>query len=349
MELSEQKISGIHEVHITDALNASILKLKLKVGETTTPPPDNDLIIYIDHFNSANPSLNRKQYIFPLNQKLQNSDELTIETKTINNEIIMTTTLNNQTIKSNQIILLEGENYLYTNYQNIQIELIYPKNNDLNKFFVNAGIYATNQLEESNNQNTLYIKDAFTKVENKVNLEVNNLTIDCLTSKDNKFTLDQDGNLIVNSIQTNQKIEASMDEIDILNKIYPIGSIYLTANETSPSVFFGGTWVLWGNGRVPVGVDLAQEEFNTPEKTGGSKYSEAHSHDIRWNNPSGSGVTISCTGTGSGVLNMNDWQWDKNTQKNGDSGSNLFTSTVGSGNSGNLQPYITCFMWKRTA
>lgn len=32
-----------------------------------------------------------------------------------------------------------------------------------------------------------------------------------------------------------------------------------------------GTWVAWGAGRVPVGVDTAQTEFNTVEKTGGEK------------------------------------------------------------------------------
>ena len=28
---------------------------------------------------------------------------------------------------------------------------------------------------------------------------------------------------------------------DLINKIYPVGSIYMTVNNTSPSVLFGGT------------------------------------------------------------------------------------------------------------
>jgi len=54
------------------------------------------------------------------------------------------------------------------------------------------------------------------------------------------------------------------------NKIYPIGSIYMSIDNTNPSDLFGGTWVAWGSGRVPVGVDTTQDSFNIVEKTGGS-------------------------------------------------------------------------------
>ena len=34
---------------------------------------------------------------------------------------------------------------------------------------------------------------------------------------------------------------------------------------------FGGTWVAWGAGRVPVGVDTTDTDFDTVEETGGTK------------------------------------------------------------------------------
>ena len=42
------------------------------------------------------------------------------------------------------------------------------------------------------------------------------------------------------------------------NTIYPVGSIYMSAVATNPNILFGiGTWVAWGQGRVPVGIGSA--------------------------------------------------------------------------------------------
>ena len=50
----------------------------------------------------------------------------------------------------------------------------------------------------------------------------------------------------------------------------PVGSIVFNVTNTNPNTYIGGTWVAWGSGRVPVGVDAAQPEFNTVEETGGA-------------------------------------------------------------------------------
>ena len=39
-----------------------------------------------------------------------------------------------------------------------------------------------------------------------------------------------------------------------INNFYPVGSIYMSARNINPSTFLGGTWVAWGQGRVPVGM-----------------------------------------------------------------------------------------------
>ena len=70
-------------------------------------------------------------------------------------------------------------------------------------------------------------------------------------------------------------------DFNLFNKIFPIGSIYMNINSTNPSEYFGGTWVQWGSGRVPVGVDSAQSEFNSAEKMGGTKIVDlSHSHTV---------------------------------------------------------------------
>ena len=128
---------------------------------------------------------------------------------------------------------------------------------------------------------------------------------------------------------------------------YRVGDLFLTTIATNPSNYLGGKWELFGPGRCLVCVDTSQTEFNSVKKTGGSKYLQEHYHDIRFLD--GNGVTISNRGTGIDVLDILNWKWTKNTQNEKNSGSNLYTNKEGTGTSGNLQPYITCYVWIRTA
>lgn len=57
----------------------------------------------------------------------------------------------------------------------------------------------------------------------------------------------------------------------ISNIIFPVGTIKITTTNVNPGNYLGGTWVAWGSGRVPVGINTSDSDFNTSEKTGGSK------------------------------------------------------------------------------
>lgn len=57
----------------------------------------------------------------------------------------------------------------------------------------------------------------------------------------------------------------------LIDVFYPVGTIYESVNNTNPSEFIGGVWVSWGAGKVSVGVDESQEEFNVAEKEGGER------------------------------------------------------------------------------
>lgn len=175
---------------------------------------------------------------------------------------------------------------------------------------------------------------------------------------------------------------------------YPIGSIFMTTVSSNPSVQLGvGTWVAWGTGQVPVGVDPSQTEFDTVEKTGGSKthtitlaqiprhnHSGApHTHaiDHKHNSTANDGAhrhTINMTSSGGSVFSVAEGQGSgyadyvnpiQSTSSNHSHAIPDFVGTSGpasngtTGNSGgntdgttqphnNLQPYITCYMWKRT-
>ena len=129
----------------------------------------------------------------------------------------------------------------------------------------------------------------------------------------------------------NSKVKINVD------LMYPVGSIYLSTNSTNPSQLFGGTWEQWGKGRVPVGVDTTQTEFNTVEKTGGNKVFNG--------------------------IHLTSYLVDGSTQYGFSNIRNYANRTIvasgeiaGSAHRGEtpinislLQPYITCYMWKRTA
>lgn len=129
----------------------------------------------------------------------------------------------------------------------------------------------------------------------------------------------------------------------ILTTLYPVGSIYMSVNNTNPSTYFGGTWVEWGSGRVPVGVNTNDSDFNIVEKTGGSKDLQQHQHNgLAWNGNQGESISLN-NGSSTG--------YSLTYQSGLVSGQeqSIQTYPTGTGNSGNLQPYITCYMWKRTA
>lgn len=53
---------------------------------------------------------------------------------------------------------------------------------------------------------------------------------------------------------------------------WPVGSVFLSVSSTNPATSLGfGTWTSFGAGRMLVGFDASQTEFDTVEETGGSK------------------------------------------------------------------------------
>lgn len=132
-------------------------------------------------------------------------------------------------------------------------------------------------------------------------------------------------------------------DIDILNLIYPIGSIYLSVRNTNPSVLFGGTWVAWGAGRAPIGVNTNDSDFNTVEKTGGEK-----THKLTVNEmPSHRHISSSYK---EGNAAAGDWASTPMGHTNPGKTGDYYSDYTGGGQPhNNLQPYITCYMWKRTA
>ena len=127
---------------------------------------------------------------------------------------------------------------------------------------------------------------------------------------------------------------------------YPVGSIYMNcSNATNPGTLLGfGTWSAFGEGRVLIGIDSSDTDFDTAEETGGSKthaLTEAqlpsHRHQV--------GSHDSTAGFGGAAGNV-EFVQDAGTGI----GNAVNTSFTGSGQAHTIvQPYIVVYMWKRTA
>ena len=132
--------------------------------------------------------------------------------------------------------------------------------------------------------------------------------------------------------------ELQINGTNVLEKVYPVGSIYINAsNSTNPATLLGfGTWVAFGAGKVIVGLDSSDTDFDTAEETGGAKThtlttSEipSHTHSLSTSdNPGGTGAIEVAGGAPTST---------QTTQ-----------ATGGGGAHNNLQPYIVAYMWKRT-
>ena len=160
--------------------------------------------------------------------------------------------------------------------------------------------------------------------------------------------------ITVNTTDTN-KIDVDVSDSDNLNlkltggdkglrthmleTIYPVGSIYINAGvATNPGTLLGfGTWSAFGTGRTIVGVDSSDTDFDAVRETGGSKthtltVSEipAHTHTV--------------------AASTNDSDESGVSQGHTINTTNVSTSSTGGGGAhNNLQPYITAYMWRRTA
>lgn len=141
----------------------------------------------------------------------------------------------------------------------------------------------------------------------------------------------------------------------IFDLIYPVGSIYMSVNSTNPKNLFGGAWAAWGQGRVPVGVN-SSGTFNTVEKTGG-----AETHTLTTSQMPSHGGHIPNASYAWGDAGEATYLLDKNSGAVAQHATNRpyvlragnemclrSNSEGGNGAHNNLQPYITCYMWKRT-
>lgn len=125
---------------------------------------------------------------------------------------------------------------------------------------------------------------------------------------------------------------------ELYNLIYPVGSIYLSINNTNPSTLFGGTWSQLKD-RFLLG---AGDTYSNGATGGESEHTltidemPSHTHTSRtrvgWSTGGGADVGRVTTNNG----NWNGWP-------------TVIDNAGGGQAHNNLPPYLVVYMWKRTA
>jgi microcystin-dependent protein len=160
-----------------------------------------------------------------------------------------------------------------------------------------------------------------------------------------------------NQVATTAFVTAAMTAATINNLVYPVGSVYVNATvSTNPATLLGvGTWVAYGEGRVPVGK-AGSGTFDTLGATGGAEtdshtLTEAemptHYHDSIHGFANGTSRPDSFIGIDG---NLGGGNFGGGTDD--DAWGSSQTKTKGGGGAHThdiLQPYIVVYMWKRTA
>ena len=127
--------------------------------------------------------------------------------------------------------------------------------------------------------------------------------------------------------------------VDMLGA-YPVGSIYLSASETSPAILFGGTWeriedrfLLAAGSSYAAGTEGGEASHTL---TNNEIPSHTHNINASYSNP---GSATSVNGKLLAGHDENSWLWE-------------FASTGSTGDGeahNNMPPYLAVYMWKRVA
>lgn len=140
------------------------------------------------------------------------------------------------------------------------------------------------------------------------------------------------------------------------DRMYPVDSIYISTNSTSPASLYGGSWERYGKGRTLVSVNESDTDF-TAGKTGGSK---THEVRVRLGNIYGlagvssknnlSGISVDGGKTYSGFTNFNGRQPVESARgMDGSFGPMQVEYYTAIGNLPTLDPYVSVYIWRRTA
>jgi len=136
-----------------------------------------------------------------------------------------------------------------------------------------------------------------------------------------------------------------------LNKIFPVGAVYITYDNNNPGNFLGGTWEQFGQGRTLVGEGTGNDGSTsmsfTTESTGGEyrhklSTDEMPSHNHRIPDQADDNSSFKTYDWGDPML-----LGTKRATKNKGYWWSITEYVGGSKSHNNLQPYVVTYFWRR--
>lgn len=192
----------------------------------------------------------------------------------------------------------------------------------------------------SNSTNPVQNKVIKSALGKKLNRSGGTLT-GAITTKGIKLTSGTDfGSSLPSSLESNQLFFQTLGSNYILDNVYPVGSIYMSVNSTNPKNLFGGTWEQI-QGRFLFGMNSSYPAGSTGgEITHALTIDEMpeHNHIIYYPNAGGPYGNANICYPGNSGTNMT---WCAEMCK---------TAPTGGGAAhNNMPPYLSVYIWKRTA
>lgn len=176
-----------------------------------------------------------------------------------------------------------------------------------------------------------------------------------LTMKGIKLTSGTDyGATLPSSPVTNQLFFQTAETNFVLDNVYPIGSIYMNVNSTNPGTLFGGTWEQI-QGKFLLGMSSsypAGSQGGEASHTLTTEEMPSHGH-----NPANQSGYYGFITNSKKVFEVGDMGVQSGSGRYYpystaafDISRNSLTGTTGGGNShNNMPPYLSIYIWKRTA
>ena len=131
-----------------------------------------------------------------------------------------------------------------------------------------------------------------------------------------------------------------------LNKIFPVGAVYITYDNNNPGNFLGGTWERFGQGRTLVGEGTGNDGSTSMSFTAESSGGE-YKHKLNVAEMPSHGHKLYARG-GQTAQTSSPFADNKPiTQGSNSYGFNV-SSTGGNQSHNNIQPYIVIYFWRRT-
>lgn len=184
-----------------------------------------------------------------------------------------------------------------------------------------------------------------------------------------KKVQEEEGNLFLNRLDATSfellYIPEKNETGVTLDRVYPIGSVYISANGANPNDIIGGTWEEFATGRTLIGYDPADDDLTETGMTGGEKTHALTIEEMPSHNHSastgGAGKHTHTVGYrkrqdayGKGTMDAMHWNTGTASKIETSGVENhshkVTVESTGFGTAhNNMPPYITVRMWKRTA